>query len=139
MGEPIGSCRFPMAQAMPHIHNLVSNFLTAPDDRKMSPWVRKAHRLQLSAYLILRNLSHCDCINAELEAQILFGGAPTNETFWPADFRILVDGTLRPRTLPQDLIRLTTGKALRVENHRKCWFEGQGQASFVDRLSLFLF
>lgn len=108
-----------MSQAMPPIHNLVSNSWP----RLMT--VRKAYRLQLSAYFILRNLSHCDCINADLEAQILFGGSLTNETFWPPEFRILVDGTLRPRTLACGLIRLTTCKALRVENHRKCWFKGQ--------------
>ena len=32
--EQIGRCRFPMAQTMPRIQNLVDVFLTAPGDRK---------------------------------------------------------------------------------------------------------
>ena len=46
-----------MAQAMPRIHNLVHDFLTAPADRKCLHGPEKANRLQLSAYFILRIFS----------------------------------------------------------------------------------
>ena len=70
----------------------------------MSPWVRNASRLQLSALLseMLLMLASATA-SLQMEAQTLFGGAPTKSDVGPADFYILDFGcfSLRLRALAQ--------------------------------------
>ena len=90
----IAACRFPMAQAMPLIQNLVHDFLTAPANRKMSPWVGKSSGLQLSA-LGPAMLSLDDCIAADWGSAKPLWWSANKWDVGPADFRILVDDTIR--------------------------------------------